>query len=65
MPLYARERVFHAWLIDPIAQVLEVYRVANEGDRGLWMLLAVHRGDVKVHAEPFEAIELDLSLLWA
>jgi Uma2 family endonuclease len=63
IPLYARERVLHAWLIDPIAQMLEVYRLASEG--GLWTLLAVHRGGVKVRAEPFEAIELDLALLWA
>jgi Uma2 family endonuclease len=63
MPLYARERVLHAWLIDPIAQMLEVYRLASEG--GLWTLLAVHRGAVKVRAEPFEAIELELGLLWA
>jgi hypothetical protein len=42
--------------------LLEVYRLASDG--GLWTLLAVHRGDAKVHAEPFEAIELDLSALW-
>ena len=62
MPLYARQRVLHAWLIDPLAHTLEVFRVAGEG--GLWMLLALHHGDVKVRAEPFEAIELDLGLLW-
>jgi Uma2 family endonuclease len=62
MPLYARNRVLHAWLIDPVAHTLEVYRLASEG--GLWTLLAAHRGNVKVRAEPFEAIELDLALLW-
>jgi Uma2 family endonuclease len=62
MPLYARERVLHAWLIDPLVQMLEVYRLASEG--GLWTLLAVHHGNVLVRAEPFEAIELDLGGLW-
>ena len=28
-------------------------------------LSSLHRGDVKVRAEPFDAIELDLSVLWA
>ncbi len=30
-----------------------------------WTLLAMHVGAVVVRAEPFEAIELDLSALWA
>jgi hypothetical protein len=46
-----------------VAHTLEVYRLASEG--ALWMLLAVHGGNVKVRAEPFEAIELDLAVLWA
>lgn len=59
--VYARERVSHAWLIDPIARTLEVLRL--EGDR--WSIVAVHGGDEIVHAEPFDAVALDLSLLWA
>jgi hypothetical protein len=33
--------------------------------RGQWRLLAVHRDDERVRAEPFEAIEIDLAVLWA
>jgi Uma2 family endonuclease len=62
LPRYAGAGVAHAWLIDPLLQTLEVLRRA-EADR--WLLLAVHQGDAVVRAEPFEAIELELSLLWS
>ena len=58
--IYRRERVGPYWLIDSIEQVVEIYRL----EAGRWKLLAEHKGDGKVRAEPFEAIELDLSLLW-
>jgi Uma2 family endonuclease len=60
MPIYAREGVQHAWLIDPIARSLEVYALG----RGRWKAPAVHRGDARVRAEPFDAVELDLAALW-
>lgn len=60
LPAYAREKVGHAWLINPAAQTLEVFRL--EGDR--WVLAATHAGDERVRAEPFDVIELDLSALW-
>jgi Uma2 family endonuclease len=58
--IYRRERVGHYWLLDPTEQTLEVLRL--EGGR--WSLVAEHRGDARVRAEPFGSIELDLSLLW-
>jgi Uma2 family endonuclease len=58
--IYARERVTHAWLVNPTARTLEVLRL--EATR--WLLVATHAGDAVVRAEPFEAIELDLLLLW-
>ena len=61
LPLYAEHRVAHAWLIDPILRTLEVLRL--EGGR--WSILATHKDDARVRAEPFDAIELDLSVLWA
>jgi Uma2 family endonuclease len=57
---YARERVGHAWLINPSAETLEVFRL--DGDR--WVLAATYAGDEAVRAEPFDAVELDLSALW-
>jgi Uma2 family endonuclease len=61
VPLYARESVRHVWLVDPIEQTLEAYRL--EGER--YALLGVHHGDARVRVEPFDAIELDLAILWA
>jgi hypothetical protein len=58
--IYAREGVPHAWLVDPLARLLEVYGLHD----GRWLLLGVHQGLEKVRAEPFEAVELSLGLLW-
>jgi Uma2 family endonuclease len=59
--VYARERVGHAWLIDPLARTLEVLRL----EHGRWTILAAHAGGEVVRAEPFAEIELDLQSLWA
>lgn len=61
MPHYLRAGVRQIWIVDPIAKMLEIFR--SEGER--WLLLATHSGDEKARAEPFDAIELDLSVLWA
>ncbi len=61
MPVYAREGVRHIWIVDPIERLLEVFACTPEGR---WLLLGVHYDDAKVRAEPFDAIELDLSKLW-
>lgn len=58
--IYAREGVAHAWLVDPLAHTLEVLTL----DKGRWLVAAVHTGSDPVRAEPFGAIELDLSRLW-
>jgi Uma2 family endonuclease len=58
--VYARERVTHAWLIDPLARTLEIYRLERER----WLVVSTHSGDDRVHAEPFDAIELQLSRWW-
>jgi hypothetical protein len=62
MPAYAREGVPHAWLVDPIKRTMEVYTLLA-GRR--WSDPVLHRGNAKVRVAPFEAIELDLALLWA
>ncbi|WP_437757680.1 Uma2 family endonuclease [Sorangium sp. So ce1389] len=62
MPVYAREGVRHAWLVDPIARTLEVYVLDADGR---WEPAVVHREAASVRAVPFDAIELDLSVLWA
>ena len=60
MPVYARERVQHVWLVDPIEQTLEIFRL--EGTH--YAFVCVHHGDARVRAEPFDAIELHLAVLW-
>jgi Uma2 family endonuclease len=61
LPKYAQAGVKHAWLIDPEAHTLEVFRL--EGGR--WTLIASHAESERVRAEPFDAIEIALAELWA
>jgi len=61
MPHYARAGVEHAWLIDPIAQTLEVFRL----DGPEWRLVVTHAEDDVVHVPPFEPLELSLATPWA
>jgi Uma2 family endonuclease len=58
--IYARQGVVHAWLLDPLAQTLEVLRLES----GRWIDVAAHEGRVGVRAPPFDAIELELGALW-
>jgi Uma2 family endonuclease len=60
-PIYAREGVGHLWIVSPSTHALEVHRRSPEG----WLVVATHGADERVRAEPFEAIELDLTALWA
>jgi len=60
MRSYAREGVSHLWLVDPLRQALEVFRL--EGQR--WSQQGTWSGHVTVQAEPFEALALKLGLLW-
>lgn len=60
MPIYARERVAHLWLVDPIARTLEACRLEN----ARWMLLGTWRDNANVRVGPFESFELELSSLW-
>jgi Uma2 family endonuclease len=60
VPIYAREKVAHVWLVDPQAQTLEVLAL----DGPTYRLIGSHAGDEKVRAPPFDAIELELAPLW-
>lgn len=60
MRIYARERVQHAWLVDPIEKTLEVFRLEHDHLVGI----ATYAEAERVRALPFEALELDLSDLW-
>lgn len=60
MPIYARHEVAHAWIVNVEEQYLEVKRLGD--DR--WVDVGIFAGDEKVRAEPFETIELDMTLVW-
>jgi len=60
LAIYARERVGHAWLLDPIARTLEVLRL----EHGRWSILGTHVDDEVVRVEPFEEIALELRMFW-
>lgn len=64
LPIYARERIPYAWLVDVDRRTLEVLKLDNER----WTIVGVYSPEEEdaavVRAEPFEAIELDLRTLW-
>ena len=61
LPIYARERVAHVWLVDALLRTLEVLRLDGDGYRivGAW------RGDTVVRCEPFASLALNLTDLWS
>jgi Uma2 family endonuclease len=59
--IYAREGVGHAWLVDPLAQTLEVLSL----DAGNWTHAGKYEGAARVRAVPFDAIAFELGKLWA
>lgn len=60
MNVYAREGVRHAWLVDPLVRLLEVFELVG----GAWTRRAAYRDSVRVRVPPFDEVELDLGELW-
>ncbi len=60
MPVHARAGVAHLWLVDALAQTLEVFALTA----GQWLRFAAHGGDERVRAAPFDAVEIDLARWW-
>jgi Uma2 family endonuclease len=61
LPIYAREGVGHVWLVNPLLHTLEVLRLES----GRWVNVGTYSDDQQIRAEPFDAIVLELSVLWA
>jgi Uma2 family endonuclease len=59
--IYAASGVGHVWLINPSQRILEVLQLSGEK----WLTLGVHCDNERVRAEPFDAMELDLAILWS
>lgn len=60
MPIYASFGVRHAWLVHPRWRTLEAFELCD----GKWLAAAVHKDADRARIEPFDAIELDLAVLW-
>jgi Uma2 family endonuclease len=60
LAIYAREQVSHAWIVDPLAQVLEVLRL----EAGRWVIVGTWSASDDLRAEPFADVTWDLTLLW-
>ncbi len=61
LPVYAREEVPFAWLVDPLAKTIEVFKLADKA----WQLVHVYAGDDQMAAPPFEELTIDLSTVSA
>jgi Uma2 family endonuclease len=57
---YAQIGVAYLWYVDPEAQSLTVSKLLD----GRWLELGTYGADEKVRAEPFEAVEIELSSWW-
>lgn len=58
--IYAEAGVAHAWLVNPLQPTLEVLRLKD----GVWTIVRVLTGTEAVPVEPFEAVPLDLRVVW-
>jgi Uma2 family endonuclease len=59
--VYAREQVPHVWLVDARRRTVEVFTLRGPS----LVTQATYGAHDRVRAEPFDAIEIDLELLWA
>lgn len=59
--IYAREGVDRLWLVDPVRQLLKVYKLKSRR----WSLQGAWSGTAHVQAEPFQVLTLPLGKLWA
>ncbi|MEM1029900.1 MAG: Uma2 family endonuclease [Myxococcota bacterium] len=60
LDVYRRAGVAFVWLLDPIDRTLEVLALDGETYR----IAATFLGEVEARAHPFDAVALDLALLW-
>jgi Uma2 family endonuclease len=60
MPIFAREKVGHVWLVDPREKTVEVFRFEGSG----YVLVGTFGGDEAVRAEPFDAAAIPPEFLW-
>jgi Uma2 family endonuclease len=59
MPIYARHEVQFSWIVEPEHLTLEAYRLQGLG----WYLLGSYGAESVARIEPFESVEINLTLL--
>jgi Uma2 family endonuclease len=60
LSIYAREKISHAWLVNPEPRTLEVLRLEGEA----WLIASVYSEADAIRAEPFDAVNIDLARVW-
>lgn len=60
MEVYLRAEIDWAWIVDPLARTLEVYR--REG--AVWVYASRFEGDAPVRVDPFAEVELEIARWW-
>lgn len=58
--IYAREKVGHYWMVDPVEKMVEVFALSESG----WVLTDVVSDDQVDNLPPYETLPFDLSTLW-
>ncbi|MBO0902514.1 Uma2 family endonuclease [Jiella sonneratiae] len=58
--IYAEAGVTHMWILDPRAELLETFALAD----GRWVVGPTFDNHVEVKAAPFDAISFPLTILW-
>lgn len=61
--IYQEHGVGHYWIVDPINQTVEAF--ANDKTGGSWQRIGAWGGNEKAYIEPFQKLEIDLSVFWA
>jgi Uma2 family endonuclease len=60
MPRYLEAGVRWAWIVDPVAERVDVFQAGD----GEWLAAGSHEGGGVGRLSPFEAVGLDLGPLW-
>lgn len=58
--IYARERVGHFWIVDPVEKLVEMFELQNQH----WVLAQTAIDEQVIGLIPFESMPFDLSALW-
>jgi len=60
LPLYGVLGVKHAWIVDPVAKTIEIFR--HDGEH--WLLITTFADQEPMRAEPFDAVVIEIKYFW-